>query len=133
MTVDLQPWIVAHRRRSLGKDWLPQHADFVSAFKRDPELLAHATAELQRLYALDISLSGKLNHRDHNQFALMETIRAMLSTFNEVMKNERISSVARSRGAGRKPAKPAGKPAAAKKPAARGRTGGRTGKDRTDT
>jgi hypothetical protein len=83
---DLTPWIVAHCRAKLGKTFNREHLDYVSAFKADPELLAHARAEHARIAGLNSALGGKLVQRDYNQHMQMETIAGMLANYEEVTK-----------------------------------------------
>jgi hypothetical protein len=109
--MDLQPLIVAHYRLRNGKERHRHNEGFVDAFKADPALLEQARGELEKLKQLDADLGGKLDQRCHDQAIRMATLQQMLSTFHEVMENERNSSARPKRRRAAKPAATAGKTA----------------------
>lgn len=88
MALDLQPYVVAYHRHSVGKSVNPAHVDFISAFKADAALLAHANEELQRLDALNAHTAGNLANRDYDQRLRHVALGEMLAKYNGQVTSE---------------------------------------------
>lgn len=83
MSDALTPWVAYQYMTSLGMVGDPNFSDFITNWTDNPDTLALARSELQRVEALNSGLASQLAQRDHDQNVRLMSLRAMLTQFDE--------------------------------------------------